>query len=194
MRRLNSSLVLVSSLALLSCSNAVVEAFNFSPPGSSVSQRQIVEGRTADTPTKLDAASLVISFEEDLMLTRQIILDHQERSVTVSKEQFVQQMEEIVKPAEVAEIAAETVDISVPYDAAARLAYESLEDKSGISFDIFRAQYLADAVAYVKSKQPKKEMDATISETQTTTTDTTTSKKSRFRRVVSWVGNKMSKN
>lgn len=88
------------------------------------------------------------SAEEDLALTLQIIMDHANRSSTVSKEQFVQQMEAAAAAPEVVE----DIDISVPYNAAAMLAYEA-SDKS-LSFEDFEPEYLADAVALVKSKQP----------------------------------------
>lgn len=89
------------------------------------------------------------SFEEDLMLTLQIIHDHDARSTTVSKEQFISQMQEMKeKPAE-------DIDVSIPYDAPAMLAFES-SDKS-MSFDDFKAKYLEETVAYIKSKQPSKE-------------------------------------
>jgi hypothetical protein len=204
---------MVSSLALLSCSSAEVEAFHYSTTKSGFSQRQNVVGTTAAASTKLGAATLAVSFEEDLALTRQIILDHQARSETVSQEQFIQQMEELVKsddamtvvPTKV-ELVADSVDISVPYDAAARLAYESLEDKSATSFDAFQTQYLADAVALVKSKQPKQQREGDvvsssiaaeiiISETQTTTaTNDTTSEESLLKTVGSWFGGLFSKN
>ena len=87
------------------------------------------------------------SREEDMALTLQIIMDHEARSATVSKEQLLSQTEEIAAMDDDAEI-----DISIPYDAAARLAYES-SDKS-MEYDAFRTQYEADAVALVKSKQP----------------------------------------
>lgn len=87
------------------------------------------------------------SKEEDMALTLQIILDHEARSATVSKEQLLSQTEEIAAIDDDAEI-----DISIPYDAAARLAYEST-DKS-MEYDAFKTQYEADAVALVKSKQP----------------------------------------
>ena len=85
------------------------------------------------------------SFAEDLALTLQIIRDHDARSTTVTKDQFVQQMEESMKAPKI------EVDVSIPYDAAAMLAYEA-SDKS-VSFGDFKPKYLADAVALVKSKQ-----------------------------------------
>ena len=97
------------------------------------------------------------SKEEDLALTLRIIMDHDARSTTVSKEQFIQQMEESSSAAP-AEENEETADVSVPYDAAARLAYDASGDKS-VSFDDFLPQYLADAVAHVKSKQAQPEVE-----------------------------------
>jgi hypothetical protein len=113
------------------------------------------------------------SAEEDLMLTLKIILDHQERSVTASKDQFVAQMTQIQKEREhevvspfsaalddfkrEADAVADTiskkpVDISIPYDAAAKLAYEA-SDKS-MKYADFKLKYEADAVADVISKRP----------------------------------------
>jgi hypothetical protein len=94
------------------------------------------------------------SFEEDLMLTLQVIMDHDARSTTVSKEQFIAQMQE-VKSIPEPEV---PVDLSIPYDAAARLAYDA-SDKS-LPYDEFKAKYEADTVAMIKAKQPKKEITA----------------------------------
>ena len=55
----------------------------------------------------------------------------------------------------VEEAVSEEVDISVPYDAAAKLAYEA-SDKS-MAYDDFKVKYEADAVADVISKQAPKE-------------------------------------
>jgi hypothetical protein len=87
------------------------------------------------------------SAEEDLLLTMKIILDHAERSTTVSKEQFISQMQQIQKEPE-----SEPVDLSIPYDAAAKLAYEA-SDKS-MAYGDFKTKYEADAVAYVIAKRP----------------------------------------
>jgi hypothetical protein len=46
-----------------------------------------------------------------------------------------------------------TMDLSIPYDAAARLAYDK-SDKS-VTYDDFKRKYEADAVADVKAKQKK---------------------------------------
>ena len=92
------------------------------------------------------AGKAASSLEEDIMLTLQIIRDHDERSTTVTKEQFIQQMEKASQPAD------EITDVSVEYDATVKLAYDA-SDKS-MGYDDFKAKYLADAVALVKSKQP----------------------------------------
>jgi len=86
------------------------------------------------------------SKEEDIALTLAIIMSHDARSVTVTAEQFVHQMGEDQS------VELDEVDVSIPYDATAQLAYGA-SDKS-MAYDDFKAQYLADAVALVKSKQP----------------------------------------
>jgi len=86
------------------------------------------------------------SKEEDLDLTLKIIMDHATRSVTVSQEQFISQMEEVK------EVEPEEIDVSIPYDAAAKLAYEA-SDKS-MDYADFKTKFEADAVADVISKQP----------------------------------------
>jgi hypothetical protein len=98
---------------------------------------EVVTGREGKAAT---------SAEEDLMLTLQIILKHDERSVTVTKDQFVSQMQQIQKEPEL-----ELVDLSVPYDAAAKLAFEA-SDKS-MAYGDFKTKYVADAVAYVIAKK-----------------------------------------
>jgi len=97
------------------------------------------------------------SFEEDLLLTLRIIQDHDSRSATVSKEQFIQQQVEAIKADETS--TTESVDLSIPYDAAAMLAYEA-SDKS-MAFDAFKTKYLDETVAYIKSKQPAAKESAT---------------------------------
>ncbi len=87
------------------------------------------------------------SAEEDLELTLRLIMDHEARSATVSKEQYISQMNETTEESET-----EEVDISIPYDAAAKLAYEA-SDKS-MDYADFKTKYEADAVAAVIAKQP----------------------------------------
>ena len=48
--------------------------------------------------------------------------------------------------------AAAVVDVSIPYDAAAKLAYQTSRDKSNMSYETFKKQYEAQAVEMVKSK------------------------------------------
>ncbi len=60
----------------------------------------------------------------------------------------------------VEEAVSEEVDISVPYDAAAKLAYET-SDKS-MAYDDFKVKYEADAVADVLSKQAPKENEKDV--------------------------------
>jgi len=96
---------------------------------------------------KAGAAS---SAEEDLMLTLKVIMDHAARSTTASKDQYISQMETSKSAPE----SSESVDISVPYDATAQLAYNK-SDKS-MAFEDFKVQFLADAVADVIAKQAPK--------------------------------------
>jgi len=58
----------------------------------------------------------------------------------------------IVKAAQQARETYGSPDVSVPYNAAAKLAYET-SDKT-LSFSDFEQQYLQDTIAYVKAKQP----------------------------------------
>jgi hypothetical protein len=80
-------------------------------------------------------------------LTLQILLKHGKRSVTVTKDQFVSQMQQIQKEPEL-----EPVDLSVLYDAPAKLAYES-SDKS-LAYGDFKTKYEANAIAEVIAKHP----------------------------------------
>lgn len=120
-------------LALI-CSSAGAEAFSV--------------GSGSRLPASRRAA-VATSFEEDLALTIQVILDHQQRSTTVGKEQFLQQMKEM-KSSE-----ANPIDVSIPYDAAALLAYE--EAGSSGDYAAFKAQYEADTVAMVTAKKITRE-------------------------------------
>jgi hypothetical protein len=90
------------------------------------------------------------SFEEDLALTLQIIYDHDKRSTTVSKDQFMSQMKDVAEIEKDPEKMT-AVDISIPYDAAAKNAYEASDKK--MEYAAFKTKYEADAVAMVKSKQ-----------------------------------------
>ena len=140
------------SVAALLAIPALTSAFapvNNGAAAHSSSQLGMVATATAPVVTgpKGKAAS---SREEDMALTLQIILDHEARSATVSTEQLLSQTEEIAAIEEQEEEI--EIDISIPYDAPAALAYES-SDKS-MDYASFRAKYEADAVELVKSKQP----------------------------------------
>lgn len=87
------------------------------------------------------------SFEEDLYLTLKVIMDHDARSTTVSKEQFLMQMQEVRK----VPTSLPPADVSVPYNAPAQLAYET-SDKS-VPFEEFEAKYQQDVIQQVKSKK-----------------------------------------
>ena len=91
------------------------------------------------------------NYDEDLRLTLQIIMDHQRRSATVSTEQLVQQ----VTAAAAIDDDATTIDIRVPYDAAAQLAYdqEPSSVQSSTTFHEYKIQYEAKAVAHVMAKK-----------------------------------------
>lgn len=101
------------------------------------------------------------SFEEDLLLTLKIIQDHDARSVTVSKEQFISQMKEAARV-----VKEEKIDLSIPYDAPARLAYE-FSDKS-VPYPKFKKNYESNAVAEVKAKRVKAKGPAKVLESPKT--------------------------
>merc|ERR1712194_375626 len=46
----------------------------------------------------------------------------------------------------------ESIDVSIPYDAAARLEFDADDDKGDISFEDYKKKYTADAIELVKSK------------------------------------------
>jgi len=132
---------------LLPTAAVVVSAFTPSTMTSQSSQSrssQLWESAVVTGPGGKPASS----FEEDLRLTLQLIMDHEERSTTTSKEQMVQQVEESFKM----EATAAPADVSIPYDAPAKLAYEA-SDKS-MEYAAFKEKYEADAVADVIAKKP----------------------------------------
>jgi hypothetical protein len=99
-------------------------------------------------------ATAASSFEEDLLLTIQVIRDHEARSTTVSTKQFLQQ----VKAAGAVETPHDEVDIAVPYDSAALLAYEaSLAAGDGTTFSDFKLRYVTETVDMVKAKKAARE-------------------------------------
>ena len=108
-------------------------------------QQQQAQAQAATSSSLKAVAGAAASYEEDLALTLKAIMDHQERSTTTSKEQMIAQMEESAKVKAPADL-----DVSVPYDAAAELAYQA-SDKS-MTFDDFKVKYYQDTVAYIKAK------------------------------------------
>ena len=145
--RATEKMKLASALVLL----AVGSTAAFSPLPHVSGRATFVAARTTGLFAVLTGpgGKPATSKEEDMALTFAIIMDHEARSSTVSKEQFIVQME---SADEAVEEAVEDADLSIPYDAAAQLAYEE-SDKSA-EYDDFKAQYEADAVAMVTAKQP----------------------------------------
>jgi hypothetical protein len=73
--------------------------------------------------------------EEDLMLTLKIIMDHDSRSTTVSIEQFIVRMVQAQEAPE-----PEPIDISIPYDAAAKLAYQASDNSMCWPYEDFKTK------------------------------------------------------
>ena len=113
----------------------------------------VVDDATATKITTGPDGKAALNYDEDLRLTLQIIMDHQRRSATVSTEQLVQQVTAAAAVDE--EDKKSVVDISIPYDAAARLAYdkESSSVKASTTFDNYKLQFEAKAVADVIAKK-----------------------------------------
>mmetsp|Transcript_15439 Transcript_15439/g.29125 ORF Transcript_15439/g.29125 Transcript_15439/m.29125 type:complete len:521 (-) Transcript_15439:45-1607(-) len=76
------------------------------------------------------------------------IMTHDPRSCTVTAEQYAYEM------IQAANMEDKKYDLSIPYDAAARYYYE-VSDKS-MNFDMFKAQYIANAIVSVKAKRHTK--------------------------------------
>ena len=131
---------LLTSATVLTVLSSSVSAF---APSQNVAKTHYSTSLSATT------AEAATSREEDLLLTLKVIMDHADRSSTVSKEQFIQQVEEAHKEIEEP---AESIDVSIPYDATVQLAYDA-SDKS-MTFAEFKPVYLAQAVADVVAKQP----------------------------------------
>jgi hypothetical protein len=110
-----------------------------------------------------------INFDEDLRLTLQIIMDHQLRSTTVSTEQLVQQ----VTAAAAIDDTKDTIDITIPYDAAAKLAYQNEPSniQSSMTFDEYKVQYEAKAIADVIAKKKPTATSSTTAAVTLTSND-----------------------
>ena len=129
-------LTLTALLAL----STTASAFMVAPPSS-----------TTTTGTALQAvAGAAQSRAEDLELTLKIIMDHAARSTTASKDQFISDMMEQQQQQSASTDDDEAVDISIPYDAAAALAFEQAGSPG--DYAAFKTQFEADAVADVMAK------------------------------------------
>jgi SAP domain len=113
---------------------------------------QYLEQATADTTDMEAAERAYLESQEDLarvLEEAEAVIN--EADLAIAKAQAIEEDME------------ESVDVSIPYDAAARLAYED-SDKS-VPFATFQSKFVADAVEMVKSKQAarfreKKEAEA----------------------------------
>jgi hypothetical protein len=158
---MNLSAVTALSMVVFSATIYDISAFSLSKVVSRntfVSQSPAVLYATvADDATEAKITTgpdgkAALNYDEDLRLTLQIIMDHQRRSATVTTEQLVQQ---VTAAAAIVDDEKAVVDISIPYDAAARLAYdkESSSIKASITFENYKIQYEANAVADVIAKK-----------------------------------------
>ena len=151
----------ITALSVLLCAATVDRTLAFStwtkmPRTLTSPSRAVLHATLADDSTT--AAKITTgpdgkaasNYDEDLRLTLQIIMDHQRRSATVSTEQLVQQ---VTAAAAIDDDA--TIDIRVPYDAAAQLAYdqEPSSVQSSTTFHEYKIQYEAKAVAHVMAKK-----------------------------------------
>merc|ERR1712238_211611 len=99
-------------------------------------------GNTCCCQTRRKGTTAVsVSHDEDLLLTLQVILAHDIRSTTHTQEQFLHDMEQqqptINKHDETLDY-----DVSIPYMATAKLAFEQQSDQSMV-YEEFERKYLA---------------------------------------------------
>ena len=139
---------------ILACAIAFSGVSAFAPNAFTCRSARVNTGLSAGAVVTGPGGKAASSKEEDMRLTLQIIMAHDARSATVTEAQFASQMEVAVSVTE------DPIDVSIPYDSAAQLAYDA-SDKS-MEFEDFKTQYLADAVALVKSKQPKKQLETVV--------------------------------
>jgi hypothetical protein len=128
-----------------------------------------VVSRTTVRPTST-CINAAVTFEEDLELTRQVIFKHiQSSDPTASAPKAAAAVKE-TKPAaepkaavapEPEATAAPAVDISIPYDAAARLEFDaSHKEFDAKKFEAFKAEYYTKTVAMVTAKKVARESAA----------------------------------
>jgi hypothetical protein len=105
------------------------------------------------TLTTLDAA---ISFEEDLELTRKVIFQHIEGSASngATKVPAAAVPAPVAAKVEEKKAAPTAIDISIPYDAAARLEFDaSNKSFDAKKFEVFKKEYYTKTVAMVSAKK-----------------------------------------
>jgi voltage-gated potassium channel len=118
-------------------------------------------------------ASASVSSDEDQSRSRPrgaplqfYIMTHDERSCTVTAEQFAYQMIGVDRMDNSIKF-----DVSIPYDAAALYYYEK-SDKD-LNFDEFNRRYLSNSIALVKSKQIEDDTNGASLEVDAESTSTT---------------------
>merc|ERR1712238_6086 len=89
-----------------------------------------------------------VSHDEDLLLTLQVILAHDSRSTTHTQEQFLHDMDQQQTQTQPAALEQddETLDhydVSIPYMATAKLAFEQQQSSAMLSYEEFERKYLA---------------------------------------------------
>eukprot|EP00979_Chaetoceros_neogracilis_P000799 scaffold171_cov284-Chaetoceros_neogracile.AAC.2 len=126
---------------------AVLSSVSSFAPNSYFSKRTLTRSCLLAVVTGPDGKP-ASSKQEDIALTLAIIMAHDARSVTVTADQLLNQMSDDLSD----EDEEEGRDVSIPYDAAAKNAFEA-SDKS-MAYADFKTTYEADAVTLVKSKQP----------------------------------------
>jgi hypothetical protein len=142
---------------------------------SSLSSATVLYATLAEKITTGPDGKAALNYDDDLRLTLQIIMDHQRRSATVSTEQLVQQ---VTAAASIVENDPTTaVDVSIPYDAAAKLAYDQESSSVRVStpFEKYKDQYEAKAVADVIAKKEKSSKTTTATTKVSTVTAVTAS-------------------
>ena len=108
--------------------------------------------------TQESARDLQMADSDDTVEAEQAFLDSQEDLTRVLEEAeaVIEEADEAIATAQALEekLVEEDVDVSIPYDAAAELAYA--ESNPSVSFEDFKTKYNADAVNLVKAKQAER--------------------------------------
>jgi hypothetical protein len=106
-----------------------------------------------------DHAKVVIDHLKNSDNVASVVMEEEAITETATEEEVAldEEEEEVVVAAVEDDVEEDDVDISIPYDAAAKLAYEA-SDKS-MAYDDFKIKYEAEAVELVKSKQPSNDKE-----------------------------------